>query len=215
MQINTHNMEKLDFSRLLVPVHTVEMGQDIIHKFPELRDFPEFSMYAEGDRNYVIRYVVYAYDPESPIVKKSIMTLAKRKEAAADLAGFERHKKSGLFEDGVYEIMDLKNEAVTAMILRYLKIVNSLAWTQIVTYEQQFWEYAESLLDPLKKEKDTDEKKFMESLNIKGKIRVEFNNIKQDLESLKKEFYGTNADLQEKVERARPETIYKSVIKVS
>jgi len=205
-------MDNNDFNRLHIPVHTVEKGQDIVNKFKELQEHIEFSMYPHSDRNDVIRYVVYAYDPESPFVKNSTSELSKRKEAAADAAGFERNKRTGLFAANVTELMELRNEEVNRMVICYLKMLHNYTWTQIVTYEQLFWEYISLLLEPLV---NTDEKKLMEAANIKGKLREECNKIKQDLDKFKKEFYGDNADLKEKVERVRPETIHKQVFKVS
>ncbi len=165
-------MEKDGFNRLKIPVHTVEFGQDIVDKFRELQQYVEFSKYPHKDRNFVIRYVVYAYDPESPFVKNSASELSKRKEAAADEAGFERNKKTGKFTDEVYEMMDFKKEEVNNMIFCYLRILNNYTWVQITTDEQLFWEYTKLLMEPLE---NTDEKKLMESAKIKGILREERN----------------------------------------
>lgn len=200
------HMEKVDFSRLKIPVHTVEKGQDIVHKFRELDQYEEFSRYPNANRNNVIRYVVYAYDPESPFIKNSTLDLIKRKEIAAEYAGFERNKKTGLFSDSDYEIMNLQVEEVNNMILCYLKIINNYTWVQITTDEQLFWEYTKLLNQPLV---NTDEKKLMESANIKGKLREERNTIKQDLDKYYKEFYGSDTELQEKVKRFTPETAFQ------
>jgi hypothetical protein len=205
-------MEGKEFSRLRIPVHTVEKGQDIVHKFKELEHFPEFSLYPHADRNNVIRYVVYAYDPESPFVKNSTLDLIKRRETAAEHAGFERNKKTGKFTDSTYQIINMEVEAVNNMIFCYLKVIHNYTWVQITTDEQLFWEYTKLLNQPLVND---DEKKLMESANIKGKLRIERNLIKQDLDKYYKELYGDNADFQEKIERVTPETIYKHFTKVS
>ncbi len=204
-------MEKDAFAGLKIPVHTVEFGQDIVDKLKELQQYEEFARYPSKDRNFVIRYVAYAYDPESPFVKNSTSELSKRKEVAADQAGFERNAKTGKFAESVYEMMDFKNEDVNKMIFCYLRILNNYTWVQITTDEQLFWEYTKLLNDPLKND---DEKKLMETANIKGKLREERNKIKQDLDKYYKEFYGDNTDLQEKVKRFTPETAYQH-IKVS
>lgn len=198
-----------NFNKLRIPVHTVEKGQDIVQKFREFQMHEEFSQYPHADRNNVIRYVVYAYDPESPFVKNAT-DISKRKEAAAEEAGFERNKRSGLFTEHTYDFMDFKNEEITKMIICFLKIINNMTWTQITTDEQLFWEYTKLLLEPLKND---DEKKLMESANIKGKLREERNKVKQDLDKYYKEFYGDNIDLQEKVKRFTPETAYQHIVK--
>lgn len=205
-------MGKDGFDRLKIPVHTVEFGQDIVDKFRELQQYTEFSKYPHKDRNYVIRYIVYAYDPESPFVKNSASELSKRKEAAAEEAGFERNKKTGKFADEVYEIMDFKKEEVNDMIFCYLRILNNYTWVQITTDEQLFWEYTKLLNQPLAND---DEKKLMESANIKGKLREERNKIKLDLDKYYKEFYGDNIDLQENKNHFSPETVHKHFLKVS
>jgi len=205
-------MDDKEFSRLRIPVHTVDRGQDILHKFKELAQFEEFSQYPNGDRNNVIRYVVYAYDPESPFVKNSTLDLIKRREAAAESAGFERNKKTGKFADSTYSIINMESEPVNNMVLCYLKVIHNYTWVQITTDEQLFWEYTKLLNQPLSND---DEKKLMESANIKGKLRLERNLIKQDLDGYYKKLYGDNADFQEKIERVTPETIYKHFTKVS
>ena len=203
-------MAKDIYAKLRIPVHTVEIGQDIVHKFPELQQYEEFSRYKEKDRNDVIRYVVYAYDPESPHVKNSTSELSKRKEAAAEAAGFERNKKTGLFGDNICLIMNLKDEEVNKMIFCYLKMLNTMLWTQIVTDEQGFWEYTKLLMQPLEHD---DDKKLMDAANVKGKLREERNKIKVDLDKYYKEFYGDNSDLEEKTERYSPETVHKHYLK--
>ncbi len=96
------------------------------------------------------------------------------------------------------------------MIVCYLRLLHNLTWAQISTFEQLFWEYIKLLLEPLVND---DDKKLMESANIKGKIREELNKVKQDLDKLKKEFYGDNDDLKDKmtVRIVKPETMIVNV----
>lgn len=197
------------FSKLKIPVHLTENGQDIVLKFIEFQSRPEFAQFPTTNRNKVIKYVVYSYDPESPFVKNSSLDLLKRKESAAVAAGFERHKKTGEFDPFIIDIFEMKNEEVNNMIFSYLKMVNNYTWIQITTDEQLFWEYTALLNKPLE---GSDEKKLMESANIKGKLREERNKIKQDLDKYKKEFYNNNSDLQEVIEqRITPETALKNL----
>lgn len=199
-------MEGVSFSKLKIPVHKIDKGQDIVQAFKELQSLPEFHMYPFGNRNFVIRYVIYCYDPKSPLIDLYV-DLKRRKESAAEYAGFERNKKTGKFPDEVNAIMALENTAVNDMIFCYLKLINNRVWTQIVTNEQLFDEYSRLLMAPVGNA--SDDKKLLEAANVKAKLREECKLISTDLDKLYKDLFGDNDDLKDNVmaKPIRPETV--------
>ncbi len=213
-----------DFSKLRVKINKIPDNKDIIKEQPLLQQYPEFNDYCGADRNNLVRYIILAYDPGSPFVEEFTSDLKRRKEAAADEAGFQRIKSTGKWPEEVQEILNLDREDVVDMVFCYLRIVNNQTWSLIVTNEQVFSEYTRLLLSPVayssytKKEDDgdgvgekvvKDDKKLLEAANMKSKLREECKLISADLKGFYKELFGDNEDLKEKVKAKpiRPETI--------
>jgi hypothetical protein len=199
------------FEYLKVQVFDVPEGQDIIKYFRDLSDFEAFSLYSGKDRNEIVKYVIFAYDPSSPCVRNNSADLTKRKEAAAELAGYKR-LKSGKFDASVIEMFNMKNSAVTDMICCYLRyFVNNRVWSLITVNEQILSEYIKLLMDPVSKG-DGDDKKLLEAANTKSKLREECKSIVSDLEKQYKELYGDNEDLKEAISKPiKPETMLSHV----
>jgi hypothetical protein len=215
-----------DFGKLKFKINKIPKDQDIIDQFPQLALHPEFNSFSHKDRNKIVRYVILAYDPGSPFVEEYAANLTGRKAAAADEAGFERNKTTGLFGDDVVKIMNLEDEKVNEMIFCYfLKIINNQTWTLIITHEQVFSEYTRLLMEPVNYSSYTknsdeagepagekvmkDDKKLLEAANMKSKLREECKSIATDLKGFYKELFGENEDLKEKViaKPVRPETM--------
>lgn len=197
-----------DFSKLKIPVNKVPFGQDIINEFKELQVHEEFARYPHADRNNVIRFVVYAYDPKSPFVENAASDLKKRKESAAEEAGFNRNEKTGRFEGKIVEIMAMENDSTNEMIFCYLRLINNRTWKLISTYEQVFSEYIKLLMTPIS-DSDIDSKKLLEAANVKAKLREECKIIATDLDSLYKTLFGDSEDIKEiiTIKPIKPETI--------
>jgi hypothetical protein len=197
------------YERLKIPVHKIPENEDLVSKFDVFQQYKEFTDCPKASRNKVIKYVVFAYDPGSPFVMDSVSDLKKRKEAAAEAAGFLRTPTTGLFDELVKEIMELKNEETNAMIFKFLQIINNRTWTLIVTNEQIFDEYTALLMEPVKSTSATEDKKVLEAANIKSKLREECKVIADDLKKLYKEFFGDNDDLKDKIvaKPIKPETV--------
>lgn len=217
-----------DFSKLKIPVNLVPLGDDVVDFFRELKAQEEFSSYSIKDRNKIVKYVIYAYDPKSPFVENSTSDLTKRKENAAEEAGFERNPTSGKFKQEVYDLIELFNEDANEMIFCYLRMINNRTWTLIVTNEQVFAEYTRLLMEPVayssyarkkategedKQVEVKDDKKLLEAANVKAKLRDECKMIAADLDTLYKTLFGNNEDLKEKmaVRVIRPETMTVNV----
>lgn len=199
-------MEVKKFQNLRFKVHEVPQGTELLIKFPELGACQEFRNYSKGDRNYVIRYICYAYDPGSDFYEE-FADIFKIKEAAAELAEFPRNPKTGKFEAHVYEMMRMEIDGVNDMIIAFLSILNNHTWTQIHVNEQMFWEYSKLLSEPVK---GKDSKQILEAANVKSKLREEIKIIANDLSGFYKQMFAGDEDLTElaktKVKAITPET---------
>ncbi len=201
------------FSKLKFPIYEVPAGTDLVHKFKELQDYKEFSMYPHADRNNVIRYVIYLYDRNSDLVKE-YSVLQRRKEAAAELAGFKRNDKDGKFKEEVYSMMSLTRDEkgdspINDMIFCFLKMQDEMLWSLIVINENMFEEYMKLLMDPVF---GKDSKNMLEAANLKTKLKGEVKEIRSDLAAFYSELYGENVELKEvKRKPISPETILKTL----
>lgn len=122
---------KKDFDNMTIPVHLMVSGS-ILSACPELDQYPEFSAKLPPglSRNKVIAYIVYCYDKKSPF-RIHEENLIKRKIMSAKQAGFQ------IGQDGTIEplaklIIQGKNIAVNAMILRYGRHFHGLLWSFMV-----------------------------------------------------------------------------------
>lgn len=219
-------LKDIDFSKLKFPIHTIPHKTDLLHKFPELGAYEEFAKYPHADRNYVIRYVIYMYDMNSGLIPR-FMDLKKRKEAALELAGYERSAKTGLFKSEVYKMINLEkipvkvdpedenskiemeSNRIFEMAMCYIKMQNSRLWSMIVTTEQAFEEYQRLIMEPVSERGDKD---TLNAANTKDKLMDSCYNMNKRIEEYYKELFGDNEDLKKaaKAKPVRPETMIKS-----
>lgn len=199
-----------EYPKLKIPIHNCPDNEDIVKFFRELLSHEAFYGCPEKDRNRMVKYVIFAYDPESPCVKNFSSDLKKRKEAAAEAAGYVR-LTSGKFEQPVIDYMNMLNAHINDMICCYLRyFVNNQIWSLIVADENVMAEYISLLLEPINNQNGgkMDDKKLLEAATIKSKLREECKSIVADLNKLYKELYGDNDDLKEIITKPiRPETI--------
>jgi hypothetical protein len=205
------NESHLDFSKMMFDVSAVPQGQDLCNRFQKLGQIKEFQSYPHPDRNRVIRYVVMMYDVKSPL-RDTYPDLQLRKEAALDLAGFDKNAKGDYKDEKVHLIMDMKDEEVNALIFEYLKLQNSRTWMMIVSTEEMFLEYQKLIMEPIKKKDGEKEKDILAAADIKKKLREECNAMDSDLERFYKKLSGDDLQVEEvivKKKRSTPESIAK------
>lgn len=138
-----------DFSELMYPVYVVDQGTNLMSRFQELKKMPYFASYEDLDinRNQAIRYVIYCYDRESPILKRYRQEDQKRKTLAAHYAGFKTDKE-GLFEDKVDLMMKGQNKQVNLMIIDYVRQYNDPEYSILVAGQEALYQKLQKLLDP-------------------------------------------------------------------
>lgn len=117
---------KTDFDALKYPIHRLEDGQTVLARYPVLRSFPEFRQELDLPKgisyDQVVRYIIYHYDPNSPLRRED--TVEKLKVYAAIMAGFK--ETNGRFSDDVIMIMKSQVPEVCRMAIRYLRFTSSM-----------------------------------------------------------------------------------------
>lgn len=149
----------------------------------------------------IIKYLVYCYDANSPLVKRS-RGLAERKAKAGEAAGLS--EEEFLFVSGLGSIALV--EAIVAM----LKYQMSNEWSLIVINEEAFEEIKKRVLVPVVDDKDKDE---ISALEKKDKLLQIADSMLQRIRQYKAVFYLGDKELEEAAEEIRfsPESIAKYV----
>jgi hypothetical protein len=201
------------FDKLLISVHKMDESQDIIEGSSVLMEYEAYRKFKSKFSNQVIKYIVYLYDKNSPLIR-DYRDLAERKDAALILAGFTR-QHTGQWSKTVRDMKELKNDVVLELILIYMDVQHHMKMDMIHVFEQMFLEYREHLLRPVtitNNQGAKEQKDMLAAVDQKKKLREECMAIKKDLDILYEEVYGDNEDLlsneiQMELRRSTPETV--------
>ena len=79
--------QREEFSKLKFNVYDVKAEVDLLKEFPLLGRIESFKSYNGADSNRLIRYIIYMYDLESPLIKR-FPKLDERQIECATLSGF-------------------------------------------------------------------------------------------------------------------------------
>jgi hypothetical protein len=148
MRSNEQLFADRDFASLMYPVQDLKKGESVLKKFPALLKMASFENYHKQemapeqvllDINAVIRYIVYAYDRESPIVKRFMNDVEKRKTTACDYAGFPYDDK-GMFSMDVDNMMKCKNRYINVMIIDYVRQYNDPEFALLISGYDAYWQ---------------------------------------------------------------------------
>jgi hypothetical protein len=176
------------------------LAKNLTEKYPAL-----LPLLPKGDNGEkILRYILFLYDPKSPLIKDS-RNIKTRKQEAARLAGFDLQKDSDFLDD----LFAFKNREAAAKTVHFLKdFIHNRTWSMIVSHEQTFYEYNERLLKPVEDDKDTKEKDVMSTIVLKSKLVQDLKDIHSTLKEYYKEMFEDD-DLRDKVvnNRISPETM--------
>ena len=182
-----------DFNNMIFQVHLVKAGESVFPKFKGFEDMPNIVSYNDKriDKSMAIKYVVYAYDRESPIYKKFLTTdLIKRKTTAAIYAGFEANEETGLFDSDVTDMMMGMNRYVNWMIIDYVRQYNDPEYSLLVAGHESLYQKLSFLMSNEKKqvslgdENGSDEgdlNDFLKNEKLKGELYNQAKSIADDL----------------------------------
>lgn len=135
--------EYKDGARMLWNVLGVPLTESVIDELPDLGAI--FSDMTDTLRavtvlspDQIIRYIVLAYDPKSPLIARE-ENIISRKKAAMGLIGAKTDAK-GYFSDGVNAIIANRNMPVIDLKMRFLRFTNNLTWMQLCNATELFFE---------------------------------------------------------------------------
>lgn len=162
------------FSGLMFNVFRVPEKSDILKTFPSLNRYKEFSAEMSLDRNIVLRYIIYMYDQRTPL--RAIDNIFKRKNEAAILAKFPEDKKNP-FKKEYEDVILNKNQVVNRMIIRFVRIQKNPSFSQLVSYEEAFY----NQLEKLRTDDREDQEKTKDLIGNTNQLRKNIDELTADL----------------------------------
>lgn len=120
-----------EFSRL----RFVPSKEPVITEYPELAKYKELSPAGLDHADKYLRYVIYAYDRNSPLHKMSGGDTLKRKRKALEVAGIIIGAKN--IKD-IEEVLDGHNMLVNQMIVRYMRIQGDVKFSLLMSRYDSF-----------------------------------------------------------------------------
>jgi len=124
--------------------------KDIIELYPfleEIQAVADFDIEYEGDdRDKMLHYMLLAYHPDSPMIKK-YTSVSQRKERSIYYSGWNLSRD--IEARKVENLIDLSDETFLSLVHGFLTHINNRTWAMIVLNETTFTEYQKQLLTPL------------------------------------------------------------------
>jgi len=165
-------MENYIFKGLLFPVFDLPQSINLLQRYPQLSQWPEFRLPTKHDKNIVIRYIIAAYDKNGMRIYES--NSLKRKKLSAELAGWNP-EKNGEFRDEIKAIMNGDDDTINQMIVRYCKLQRGASYSVLVGMEEVFYGILLKMIG--KVEISTKEAQMFEEYEKKIELRaIEFLN---------------------------------------
>jgi len=165
---------------------------------------PSFRGVHPDDLVKVMKYIMFAYDPETGLLDEYRDDIPLLKDAAARDAGFRRSSdKEGDWPEYVKNIIEFREPQVVEWILDYLKVRQNKIWTEIKIIEEEL---------------EVINRRRVRSV-ITGEVKggdMELARTRRDeLETLYARFYANHKDLRKKTQEelfpVTPENVFKEL----
>lgn len=159
-----------DFNGLYLNSYTVPDDKDLFKVFPVLNAYSVFKSDIPTDRNKTIRYVIYAFDRNSPL--NVINNVMEKRVEAALIAGFEPKEKR--FPQQVDMMIRSLNGNINSMAIQYCIMQGEEDYATLVTFQEALRKQLEIMMNP----GDDDTSKVIK--NVK-ELRVQVAELRQTL----------------------------------
>jgi len=212
------------FQGLFIKADEIKDTHDLREKCPKImqidlfKDFYADRTYTREQKNRIIKWVAFQYDPKSPFILEH-NNLKNRKKACAEAAGFY---DEGMVKDPYKSFLSLDDDNAKLLILSYLKICHNSIWREICTTEQELEELNELRWEKIKKVITTStqsktivisDKDIMDAASKKEKLLDACQKRIDYLERLYDTFFSDNSDLEKAINEypITPETAHHFV----
>ena len=166
-----------------------------------LSKIQSFADCTRPDKDKLIKYIVFLYSKESPLVK-NYKDVGTRMREAARLAGYDLNSDATLLDklfrfdvgNQNQETDDEEDQAgnpedlsFVSMVIDYLRHQNDLTWAMIVSNEQTFYEYQEALVQSVNLFKSSKDK--LSAIQVKTQLMEDSDAIAERLERYYKKVF--------------------------
>ena len=159
----------------------------------EVKEFSNISymLIAKSERVKTMKYLVFMYDKNSPLVSQYSEVRA-RKQKALELANVVKSEDPYLYE----KLMLFEDADLIQIAAQMLRKQNDSIFSMLVSQEIFFDECLKKVLQPLEIE---DDKKGLEALEKKAKISEAMEKVADRIEKYKSKFFRNDDDLEKKI----------------
>jgi hypothetical protein len=184
---------KEDYAGLSFDIFKAKDKDDIISILPELKDIKSFTeldfevLLDTGvvtinakDRTKIIKYIVLMYDKESPFQQR-FKDLSERKRQAAIVAGYSPG------DPMIQVFQDVSSGVICRMIVDFVIYQNDLTWSMLVSNEQTFYEYQNTLMSPTMMIRNDKDK--IGATVLKSKLLQDCDDIAKRIVSYRKQLF--------------------------
>lgn len=148
----------------------------------------------KGDKEKLMRYVCFLYDPNSPLVRDT-SSFEQRQRIAAQYAGFG--------DEDIQPIFDLSDNNVIEAIDNFIKNeVRERLWYMIQGNEFTFYEYGKRLLKPVIDDQ-AKEKDLLTAITIKTKISEDMAALDKRIGDDYKKLYADDINLIKAIDKKK------------
>ena len=168
-----------DFGKLFIPIHKEEGNYK--EKFPVFTKYEEFKADPGVDFDTLIKYIVLAFDINTPL-RHTYNDVYEMRVKAAQIAGFK--VKNGKFDKDVEAILVCNNPVTNRMIMRYVVMIDNEDYATLVAFTEALRKQQEKILAG-----DTDKEKTKDLIE-------NINNLKNSIKELKESLIGDSQDLK-------------------
>lgn len=150
--------------------------------------------YKDAEADQVIRYLSWAFDPNSPMVTAH-PDLNKRKEQAAKEVGLGKQVKI----------------PASLMVMFLQKVIRNREYTFILSLEQTYDEFTDKINQEIT---STGDEEMLKAIERKGKLWREMKAMIQEINDQKRAFYYSDEELmEEEKQRYTPEAMARAMSK--
>jgi len=179
------------FKDLYFPIDKLE--DENYRSIEGIKEFEPISyvLIPKSERIKTIKFIIFMYDKNSPLVS-AYSEIKARKKKALELLDINLKNNNELY----HKLSQFEDESLVEVTAQMLRKQNDSIFSMLVSQEIFFDECLKKVLQPLEIE---DDKKGLEALEKKAKISEAMEKVADRIEKYKSKFFRNDDDLEKKI----------------
>lgn len=188
---------KKDFEGLRFPIGDIQAQGSVLKNCQEMDRYPEFKMTVgktplppkdyEGPelprytiaQSDILRYVAFVYDKNSPYQAEK--NLNKRKVQVMEEIGWLRDDDGKWLDGRLQDIIERKNKTVNRMIVRYVRLIDDMAYQRLVAGLELYSDHASNISESSSGDPIADSKVKSVLYNEMGSLQISIENLANEV----------------------------------